>query len=160
TRTVEDAARMLDIMAGYEPEGPNTPFRVARSPKTYTPFLDRDGLKGSRIGVVMDLFGRDTVPQEVNALTRTAMKKMNESRATMICINVPKLNDLTRNIQVSEYETKVAFNNYLAGLGPRAPVKTLEEFIARGEFHSSLKAGLEVDQRVVDGLNDPEYKNR
>ena len=26
--------------------------------------------------------------------------------------------------------------------------------------HGSLKAGLEADQRVVDGLNDPEYKNR
>ena len=39
-------------------------------------------------------------------------------------------------------------------------MKTLAEFIARGEFHSSLKAGLEADQRVVDGLNDPEYRNR
>jgi len=32
--------------------------------------------------------------------------------------------------------------------------------IARGEFHSSLKASLETDRRVVDGLNDAEYKNR
>ena len=160
TRTVEDAARMLDVMAGYDPEDPITAFGVARSPKTYTAFLDRDGLKGSRIGVLMDFFGRDTMHQEVNAVTETAIKKMTESGATMIRINVPNLNDLTRNIQVSEYETKVAFNNYLARLGPRAAVKTLEEFIARGEFHSSLKAGLEVDQRVVDGINDPEYKDR
>ena len=45
-------------------------------------------------------------------------------------------------------------------LGPQAPVKTFDEFIARGEFHSSLKAGLETDRRIMDGLNDPEYKNR
>jgi hypothetical protein len=51
----------------------------------------------------------------------------------------------------------VAFSDYLARL---APVKTLEEFIGRGEFHASLKPGLNAEQRVVDGLNDPEYKKR
>ena len=61
---------------------------------------------------------------------------------------------------MAEYEGKIAFNQYLAALGPRAPVKTFDEFIARGEFHSSLKASLETDRRVVDGLNDAEYKNR
>jgi hypothetical protein len=44
--------------------------------------------------------------------------------------------------QVSEYGTMIAFNEYLNRLGPRAPVKTMEEFNVRGEFHSSLKAGL------------------
>jgi Asp-tRNA(Asn)/Glu-tRNA(Gln) amidotransferase A subunit family amidase len=39
-------------------------------------------------------------------------------------------------------------------------VKTLDEFIARGEFHRSLAAGLDAERRVVDGTNDPEYKNR
>ena len=39
-------------------------------------------------------------------------------------------------------------------------MKTLAEFIARGEFQSSLKAELEADQSIVDGLNDPEYKSR
>jgi Asp-tRNA(Asn)/Glu-tRNA(Gln) amidotransferase A subunit family amidase len=39
-------------------------------------------------------------------------------------------------------------------------VKTLEEFIARGEFHPTNKGALESAQAVADGLNDPEYKNR
>jgi Asp-tRNA(Asn)/Glu-tRNA(Gln) amidotransferase A subunit family amidase len=133
---------------------------VQKIPKSYTALLDRDGLKGARIGVLMDFFGREAVHQEVNVVTETAIKKMTEAGATMIRINIPNLDVLTRDIQVSQYETKIAFNNYLARLGPRAPVKTLDEFIARGEFHSSLKAELETDRRVVDGLNDPEYKNR
>ena len=45
-------------------------------------------------------------------------------------------------------------------LAVHAPVKTLDEFIAGDGFHSSLKAGLEADARVSDGLNQPEYKNR
>jgi Asp-tRNA(Asn)/Glu-tRNA(Gln) amidotransferase A subunit family amidase len=160
TRTVEDAARMLDVMAGYDADDPITAFAVQKIPKSYTALLDRDGLKGARIGVLMDFFGREAVHQEVNVVTETAIKKMTEAGATMIRINIPNLDVLTRDIQVSQYETKIAFNNYLARLGPRAPVKTLDEFIARGEFHSSLKAELETDRRVVDGLNDPEYKNR
>src|SRR5207302_536014 len=160
TRTVEDAARMLDVMAGYDPEDSITAFGAPKIPKTYTAFLDRDGLKGARIGVLLDFFGRDAIHQQVNAVTETAIQKMAGAGATIIRINIPNLDGLTGNIQVAEYETKIAFNNYLEKLGPRAPVKTLEEFIARGEFHPSLKAGLEADQRVVDGLNDPEYKNR
>src|SRR5437762_1579274 len=83
-----------------------------------------------------------------------------EAGPTMVRSKIPNLDDLTRNIQLPHYESKIAFNNYLARLGPRAPVKTLAEFIARGEFHKSLRPELEADEQVVDGLNDPEYKNR
>jgi Asp-tRNA(Asn)/Glu-tRNA(Gln) amidotransferase A subunit family amidase len=160
TRTVEDAARMLDIMAGYDPDDPITAFGVPRIPRTYTAFLNRDALKGARIGVLSEYFGREPIHQEVNAVTEGAIRKMSEAGATIVRISIPGLALLTRNIQVAEYETKIAFNKYLASLGPRAPVKTMDEFIAGGGFHSSLRAGLESDARVSDGLNDPEYKNR
>ncbi len=160
TRTVEDAARTLDAIAGYDPADPITAFGVPRIQRTYTAFLDRDGLKGARIGVLMDFFGQDQVHQEVNAVAESAIRKMTEAGAMMIRISIPKLAALTRNIQVSQFESRIAFNDYLARLGPRAPVKTLAEFIARGEFQSSLKAELEADQSIVDGLNDPEYKSR
>src|SRR5437867_12698195 len=75
TRTVEDAARMLDAMVGYDPDDPITAFGVPKIPKTYAAFLDRDGLRGARIGVLMDFFGRDAVHQEVNAVTEAAIKK-------------------------------------------------------------------------------------
>ena len=160
TRTVEDTARMLDVMAGYDPEDPITAFGAHRIPPTYSAFLNPDGLKGARIGVLTEFFGREPVHREVNALTEDAIRRMAEAGATVIRITIPALDRLTRNVQVAEYEGKIAFNNYLAALGPGAPVKTLDEFIARRQFHNSLKAGLETDQRVVDGLNDPEYRNR
>lgn len=159
-RTVEDAARMLDVMAGYDPGDPITAFGAPKVPGTYTAFLNRDGLKGARIGVLMDLFGRDAVHAEVNTVVETAIKTMTEAGATMVRITIPDFAGLTRDIQLSQFEFRIAFDNYLSKLGPRAPVKTLQEFIARGEFERSLKAGLETDQRVVDGLDDPEYRNR
>ena len=93
-------------------------------------------LKGARIGVLTEFFGREPVHQDVNAVIEDAIRKMAEAGATMIRITIPALDRLTRNIQVAEYEAKMAFNNYLAALGPRAPVKTFDEFIARGEFHA------------------------
>lgn len=46
----------------------------------------------------------------------------------------------------------------LAGLGARAPVKTLDEFIARGEFHPALRSGLLAAQKMADPLGSAEYK--
>ena len=160
TRTVTDAARMLDVMAGYDPDDPITAFGAHRIPPSYAAFLKPGALKGSRIGVLTEFSGRDPVHQDVNAVTEDAIKKMARAGATTIPVTIPGLEHLTRDIQVAEYEGKIAFNQYLAALGPRAPVKTFDEFIARGQFHSSLKASLETDRRVVDGLNDSEYKSR
>ena len=36
TRTVKDAARLLDVMAGYDPDDPITAFGVGRTPASYT----------------------------------------------------------------------------------------------------------------------------
>ena len=160
TRTVEDAARMLDVMAGYDPSDPITAFGAHRIPPTYTAFLDPNRLKGARIGVLDAYFGREAVHQDVNAVTEDAIGRMAEAGATIVHVMIPELDALTRNIQVADYEARNAFNAYLATLGPRAPVKTLGEFIARGEFHPSLAAGLDAERRIVDGVNDPEYKNR
>ncbi len=159
-RTVEDAARLLDVMAGYDTDDPITAFGAHRVPRTYTAFLDRDALKGARIGVLTDFFGRDPVHQDVNAVMEEAITKMSAAGASMIGITIPSLDRLTRDIQVADFEAKAAFNHYLASLGPRSPVKTFDDFVARGEFHPAIKGPLEAERRIVDGLNDAEYRSR
>ena len=160
TRTVEDAARMLDAIAGYDPNDPITAFSHEKIPESYTHSLDHDGLAGARIGVLVDFFGTDAVHEEVNAVTEAAIDQMAALGATMIRMSIPDLDELTRGLAVSSFETKIAFNAYLADLGSRAPVRTLEEFIERGDFHEAIRRGLETDQQVADGLNDPEYRRR
>ena len=55
-------------------------------------------------------------------------------------------------------EFKAAFDRYLASLGPVSPVKSLAEFVARGEFHESMRRGLEGDLTITDGPGSPEYQ--
>jgi Asp-tRNA(Asn)/Glu-tRNA(Gln) amidotransferase A subunit family amidase len=55
-------------------------------------------------------------------------------------------------------EFKAAFDSYLAALGPVSPVKSLAEFVARGEVIESMRRGLEADLAVVDGMHSPEHQ--
>ena len=54
-RTVEDAARVLTVIAGYDPKDEMTAFTVGRLPdKPYETFAHEKSLKGLRIGVVRE----------------------------------------------------------------------------------------------------------
>jgi Asp-tRNA(Asn)/Glu-tRNA(Gln) amidotransferase A subunit family amidase len=158
TRTVDDAARMLDAMVGYDPRDPITAFSLGKIPESYTNSLDRAGLEGTRIGVLLDFFGTGTVHEDVNAVTAAAVARMEAMGTTTVEIRIPGLTELTRDLAVSRFEGKVAFNAYLAE--SRATVTTLSEFIRRGTFHEAIRESLEADERVADGLNDPEYRRR
>ena len=52
TRTVADAARVLDVLAGYDANDPVTAYSVGHVPATYTAALRTDALRGARIGVL------------------------------------------------------------------------------------------------------------
>ena len=159
-RTVEDAARMLGVMAGYDPADPITAFGRGKVPESYLAFLDSEGLRGARIGLLQDLQGADAIHEEVNEVVETAIEHMTRLGATVIRFRIPDFEGLTRNIALSDFEFKVGFNRYLDSLGPAAPVNSLEELIASGGLYEPLKAGYEEDQAMEDGLNQPEYRSR
>jgi len=80
--------------------------------------------------------------------------------ATVVRVSIPDLETLTGNLSLMSLEFHSTFNRYLASLGPNAPVKTFEEFMARGEFHPSLRNILEGYLRIPDGPDRPEYQQQ
>jgi amidase len=158
TRSVEDAARMLDAIAGYDPADPITAFSAGHIPRTYTALLDRAGLKGARIGLLTDFIGGDPIHGDVNQVVEAAVARMTSLGATVVRVSIPKLDELTRGLNLMNLEFKAAFDSYLAGLGPVAPVKTLAEFVARGEVHESMRRGLDADLAVTTGPGSPEHQ--
>jgi amidase len=158
TRTVDDAARMLDVMAGYDPADPITAFSAGHVPRTYTATLDAAGLRGARIGLLTDMMGRDPIHGDVNQVVEAAVSKMTSLGATVVRVTIPSLDELTRGLNLMNLEFKSAFDAYLAGLGSVAPVRNLAEFAARGEVHESMRAGLAADLAVTTGPGSPEHQ--
>src|SRR5882762_2528366 len=62
TRTVKDAAIVLDVIAGYDPSDPLTAYAVGHIPASYTSALRLDGLKGAHIGVIRQAMDAKTDP--------------------------------------------------------------------------------------------------
>jgi Asp-tRNA(Asn)/Glu-tRNA(Gln) amidotransferase A subunit family amidase len=160
TRCVADAARMLDVMAGYDPDDPITAFGRRQKPHSYVSFLERDGLCGARIGLITDLLGTEAIHAEVNVAVHHAIQLMEQLGATVLRLTVPHLTTLTADLRLGRFEFHAAFNRYLAQLGPGAPVKSLTEFLADGRFHPSIKSSLEMYAAVAEGTGSAEYKSQ
>jgi Asp-tRNA(Asn)/Glu-tRNA(Gln) amidotransferase A subunit family amidase len=61
-RTVSDLAKLLDLMVAYDPEDPLTAAGVGKTDGSYTRFLDANGLKGARIGILRESVGQNSEP--------------------------------------------------------------------------------------------------
>ncbi|MFL6555431.1 MAG: amidase, partial [Bacillus sp. (in: firmicutes)] len=154
-RTVEDAAVVLDAIAGYDPADPVTKESIGKVPQTYTHYLKKNGLKKARIGVVRALFGND--PQ-INKVMDEAIADMKEQGAEVYEVTIPNLNQILAYPSLSGYEFKFQLNNYLASLGPNAPVHTLTDIINSGLFDPSLKSGLISRNNMGPLENNADYQ--
>ena len=135
TRTVRDAAIMLNVLAGIDPRDPATAANRSRGQIDYTRYLDANGLRGARIGIARkDFFGYSDV---TDRLINAAIDTMKAQGAIIVDpANIEtnsKLGD--PEFEVLLYEFKADLNAYLASLGPKAPVKTLADIIAFNEQH-------------------------
>jgi amidase len=134
-RTVVDAVVLLGAMAGSDPQDPATQPSDARGLRDYSRFLDADGLKGARIGVVRDhLFGYTAT---ADRLAEAAIADMRQQGAVIIDpANIPTLGRFEESEQdVLLYEFKADLKQYLDWLGPAASVRSLRDVIAFNESH-------------------------
>ncbi|HEY4406246.1 MAG TPA: amidase family protein [Xanthobacteraceae bacterium] len=137
-RTVADAAAVLDVVAGADPADAMTLAQGRRS-DSYLGALDKDGLKGARIGVLRQfLAGADPDP-EVLRLFEQALVDMKRQGAEIVeRIGVPEIP--TSQLGCDRFKHDI--NAYLAHLGPQAPVKTLADIIASQKFYPPLEKTL------------------
>ena len=138
-RTVTDAAKMLNVLVGYDPNDPATAWSVGNTEDDYTKFLNAKGVQGKRIGVLRSFFGTAPINSEVNTIANEAIEDLKRSGVTIVELNTPDLDSgkLTSDVSVHLYEFKPALNAYLAA--GNTPVKSLEEIIASGKFSPNIK---------------------
>jgi amidase len=137
-RTVADAARMLNVLAGYDPQDAVTAWNVGHIEMDYTRYLKKDGVKGKRIGVLRSFFGKAPINEDVNGVTNKAVEDLRTLGATLIELDTPDLDSgkISADISVHLYELKPALNGYLAAA--QSPPNSLAEIIASGKFHPNI----------------------
>ncbi len=139
-RTVEDAVRVFDVLAGPDPADPATDG-VDREPD-YLPYLDASDLGGFRIGVVRQLSDTDSADPEILALFEAALADLTAVGAEIVDpVEIPGL-DAEGSLWCNPFRAQL--ESYLASLGPDAPVTTLQELVDGGDFHPSIRGRLET----------------
>lgn len=134
-RTVTDLAIALDVTVGYDATDSSTHVIRDKRP-VFTTALDAKALGSARIGVFLPYF-RDT-DSEIADSVRAALTVMRARGATVIDVSMAEFDTLIANTSVINMETKHDLARYLAGV-PNAPVRTLGDIVARGQFDRELE---------------------
>ncbi len=159
TRSVTDAAIVLDAICGYDRADDATAWSIGRIPGTYTAYLDRNGLAGKRLGVLESFLGTKPEHEAVNAAIRHGIEVMRRSGAGIIAVNEPiDANELVSEVSVHLYELKAHLNAYLNKLGPEAQVHSLKDVIDSGKYHAGIEANIKAAEQL--STQSPEYRER
>ena len=160
-RSVADAAILLGVLAGVDGRDPATRSSRSQVLKDYRPFLDKNGLKGARIGVARKMAGTEPRTLQVFEACLDIMKRMG---AVLIDpVEVPNFNKFAKTERAMlHYEFKADLNRYLAGRGPDTHVRSLADVIKFNEAHAQLVMpyfgqDLMLESEAKGPLSSPAY---
>jgi amidase len=91
TRTVEDSAKMLDVLAGYDPEDPRQ-SKGSIPDVSYTEAIGED-VSGLTIGILNEGFGLKEADPRVDEATRAAIKRFEDLGVEVTTVSVPYHDD-------------------------------------------------------------------
>jgi amidase len=135
-RTVTDAVILLGALTKVDERDPVTKQSKGKAFADYTQFLDKNGLRGARIGVARKSFGFN---DGVDKLMEDAITEMKRLGAVIVdpadIVTNGKFDD--SELEVLLYEFKADLNIYLNALGPNAPVHSLKEIILFNETNKA-----------------------
>ncbi len=172
TRTVRDAAILLNVLAAADPLDPAT--AALQRPADYTSALDEDGLRGARIGLPSDPAdpGNDVyygpLPAPAAAIMRQAVAAIEAQGATVVRANIPTagwiggpgvdMAILNRNPEspdrhrparrsiVLVYELKHDLDAYLRDWATETEMRSLADIVAFNAAHAgrALRFGQDI----------------
>lgn len=158
-RTVEDTAKVLDVIAGYDVNDSATAWSKGNIPGSYTSYLNKNGLSGKRIGILKSFFGKKEFHKEVNGIINNSIEIMRNNGAIIIPVEENIDSDrLIKEISVHMYDFKTNLDNYLNNLGTRSMVHSLSDIIASGKYHEGIEENIKIAKNL--DIESIEYKKR
>ena len=153
-RSVTDIAIVLDATVGVDPDDPITSRGAARRPASYLAALDRDGLRGARVGVLLPLFGEAQDDLRAGSVVRTAIQAMEQRGARAVPIASGDIPTDADGIAIIRFDFATNINDYLRRT-PRAPVRTHDEIL---EKHLVLPALEQTFRRDAASIDSDDYR--
>ncbi|MDE2488228.1 MAG: amidase [Alphaproteobacteria bacterium] len=161
TRTVEDAAAMLSVMAGSDPGDPATQGADAHK-SDYLARLKPNALQGVRVGVLHEVVRGSPGTEVAFEAAQAALKR---AGAILVDVKLPPesvLNEIGRDEgEALESEFKAAIDSYLASTPPAVKTRSLEALIAfdKAEPREMALFGQELFEASAKAppVTDPAY---
>ena len=159
TRTVKDAAILLDALVGYDSEDPFTAAAtLARDAGSYAEGLSEGTLRGARVGVVREVFGPDDNPDssQVNGVVEGALEAMQGAGAQIVDpVSVPDLQHFIGVTSLYLSQSRYDIDNFLAR---RPGSHTVSELYDSKRFHPRLDLFKAIaEDAPADPEEDPDY---
>jgi amidase len=164
TRTVRDAALLLNVLAEPDPDDEAT--RDMQRPADYTAVLDKDGLRGARIGIPSDpsdpandvIYG--PLAPRFGVIMESAIAALEAAGAVLVRANLPTIawmggpgteapilnrnpesatfDQVERRPVIYLYELKHDLNAYLHDWAKGTKMKTMSDIIAFNKANANL----------------------
>jgi amidase len=159
TRTVTDAALLLNALAGTDPDDDTTRDAAVKA-TDYTRALQRDALRGKRLGIARNFFGLN---DDVDARIEAALAVLKAQGAELVDVQVPNTEKYGNpETQVLLYEFKPGLADYLRQYAPGARIATMADVIAFNRKHADSELRYFGQQHLENaeakgGLDSKEY---
>ena len=142
TRTVEDAARVFNVIDGYDPNDPSTESSKGKLPDNYLDYLKVDGLQGVRVGVLRAISDTPTTDTEIAKIFEQALLDLKKAGAIVVDeLEIPDFDLLTKSTGFCS-RFRYDINNYFAALGDKSPVKRLKAIVDAKKYHETSEGGM------------------
>jgi Asp-tRNA(Asn)/Glu-tRNA(Gln) amidotransferase A subunit family amidase len=153
-RTIADLVALLDVIAGVDGDDAATAGAAGKIPPSYKAFLNKDGVRGKRLGVLRQAFPPDASDPQVVGLMERAIADLRRGGAEIVDpFIVPEFADFpARPHPLSE--VRAAIERYLATTGPEFH-KTLAEIARSEKFHPLHEVGLKATATAPPPGDDP-----
>jgi amidase len=155
-RTVEDAVRVFQVIVGPDANDAVTAVARAHLPQDYVAALDRNGLKGARIGVLRQAYERPTTDAEIVRVFEAAVEDLRRAGAMIVDpATVEGIEGIRRPREAGPcMGFKYDMNHFLAARGKSVPLGSLSAIVQSGRFHPNVAARLESAEKGPE--NGPE----
>lgn len=160
TNSVEDAARMLDVLVGYDEADEYTACNVmASNHGSTTSFYDAvqgPSLKGRRLGVLRDAFGSQ---KGILRVMDTALEDFRKAGAELVDVTIPNLEHFIEFTSFYVTRSKSDINSFLSSRKELSHLK-IEDLQKEGTYHKALDLINVLVKGPANFNRDPHFGER